>query len=86
MKKYFSLIIVPHDNANMRNYRFSYLLAYIFAGLVAISIISMAVFVGTYGKVLVAAHRSRDLARENKTLMARNAQIDSLRTEFKPLP
>lgn len=82
MKKYFSIIIVPHDNANVRNYRFSYLLAYTFAGLVAAAVISMAVFAGTYGRVLFAAQQSTDLARENHTLMERNAQIDSLRTEL----
>jgi murein DD-endopeptidase MepM/ murein hydrolase activator NlpD len=82
MKKYFSVIIVPHDDSKMRSYRFSYALLYTFAGLVAVSVLSMVVFVATYGKVMVSAHRARGLAKENATLMERNAQIDSLRTEL----
>jgi murein DD-endopeptidase MepM/ murein hydrolase activator NlpD len=82
MKKHFSLIMVPHDDSKMRNFRFSYLLLYTFLGLVGLSVVSMVIFVATYGKVLYTAGRARSLAQENATLLERNAQVDSLRTEL----
>jgi len=82
MKRHFSIIVVPHDDSKMRNYRFSYALLYTFLTLLGVSIVSLVVFVGTYGKVLYAAHRATFLERENKILLERNAQVDSLRTEL----
>lgn len=82
MKKYFSIIVVPHDDSNVRNYRFSYALLYTFIALLVVSIASLVIFVSTYGKILYAANQSRGLARENRILLERNAQVDSLRTEL----
>ena len=82
MKKYLSLIVVPHDNAKMRNYKVSYTLLYTFASLVGITFVTIVLFVFTYGRVLYQAHQSLLLATENAQLMQRNAQIDSLRTEL----
>ncbi|MDH3214767.1 MAG: M23 family metallopeptidase [Candidatus Krumholzibacteria bacterium] len=66
----------------MRNYRVSYPLLYTFLVLAVLSVASLVVFVGTYGKVLYAAHQARLLSSENAKLLERNAQIDSLRTEL----
>lgn len=82
MKKYLSLIVVPHDNSKMRNFRFSYSLLYTFTGLVAIFLLTVLFFVVSYGTILVKAHRTAGLASENAKLLERNAQIDSLRTEL----
>jgi len=82
MKKYFSIMVVPHDNTNMRNYRLSYTLVYAFIALVLFAVITGVVFVVTYGKVLRTAYQATILANENAELRARNAQIDSLRTEL----
>lgn len=82
MKKHFSIIVVPHDDSNMRTYRFSYALLYTFLLLVVVSVASLVVFVATYGKILNAANRVGGLASENAILLERNAQVDSLRTEL----
>ena len=82
MTKYFSIIVVPHDDSNVRNYRLSYPLLYTFIGLAVLGIAMLAVFVATYGKILYAANQSLGLARENAILLERNAQVDSLRTEL----
>jgi murein DD-endopeptidase MepM/ murein hydrolase activator NlpD len=82
MKKYLSIILVPHDDSKMRNYRVSYFLVYIFLVLVMVSVLTGVIFLGTYGRVLVMAHKARGLASENAQLRERNAQIDSLRTEL----
>jgi murein DD-endopeptidase MepM/ murein hydrolase activator NlpD len=82
MKKHFSIIVVPHDDSNMRTYRFSYALLYTFLLLVVVSVASLVVFVATYGKILRSANRAGGLAKENVILLERNAQVDSLRTEL----
>ena len=82
MRKHFSVIVVPHDDSRMRNYRFSYALLYTFLILLVLSVASLVVFVATYGQILYAANRSRELARENAILLDRNAQVDSLRSEL----
>jgi len=82
MRKQFSIIIVPHDDSKMRNYRFSYALMYTFIALVVVSVASLIIFVATYGKILFAANQSHGLARENAILLERNAHVDSLRTEL----
>jgi murein DD-endopeptidase MepM/ murein hydrolase activator NlpD len=80
--KQFSLIIVPHDDSKMRNYRFSYALLYTFLALVIIAVVSMIVFVATYGKILYAAHQATVLSIENRRLVERVTEVDSLRTEL----
>ena len=82
MKKHLSIIVVPHDNAKMRNYKVSYTLLYTFGSLVGVTLLTIILFVVTYGRVLYQAHQSLLLATENAQLMQRNAQIDSLRTEL----
>ena len=82
MKKYLSLIIIPHDASRPRNYKISYPLLLTFIGIVAVAVIAVGVLVATYGKVLVKAKQAADLTREKQELMERNAQIDSLRTEL----
>ncbi len=82
MKKYFSLIVVPHDNANVRNYKFSYPLVYSLGVLIVIAVLTMVVLVVTYSRVLVKAHQADLLASENARLIDRNASIDSLESEL----
>lgn len=82
MGKYLSVILVPHDDSKMRNYRVSYALVYTFAALIMLCVVTGLVFVATYGKILLRAHQAESLAKENLQLMDRNAQVDSLRTEL----
>ena len=84
MKKYFSIMVVPHDNSKMRNYKLSYVLVYAFITLLLTAVTVGIIFVFTYGKILYTAHQATLLARENSQLRERNAQIDSLRTRARP--
>ena len=82
MAKHLSLILVPHDNSRMRNYRLSYPLVVTFLALIIIAVLTLVGFVMTYTGLLVKAAQSDLLARENTLLKERNAEIDSLRTEL----
>lgn len=82
MKKYLSIIVVPHDDSNVRNFRVSYRMLVALTVLVSLSLLTGIFFVATYGKALVEAYQAAVLASENKQLRQRNAQIDSLRTEL----
>ena len=82
MSKYFSFIIVPHDNSKMRTYRVSYVLLYTLLGLIVLTVAAMVFFIVTYGDILVKAYQTGELLAENAALHERNAQIDSLRTEL----
>jgi murein DD-endopeptidase MepM/ murein hydrolase activator NlpD len=82
MKKHLSLIVVPHDNANVRNYKFSYLLVYSFAALVGVAVLTMIVLFVTYSRVFVKAQQASGLAAENARLIDRAASVDSLESEL----
>lgn len=82
MKKQLTLIVVPHDNSNVRNIKISYLALYGFGVLVVLCALTVAVLVATYGRVLVKAHRADELAAENAQFMGQRAQVDSLRMEL----
>ena len=82
MKKYLSLIVVPHDDSNVRNFKVSYIAVYAFLVLIVLCVLTLVVLVGTYGRVLVKAHEADQLARENVRLIDRTARIDSLRSEL----
>lgn len=82
MKKYLSLIVVPHDNANVRNYKFSYLLLYGLGIVVVLSVVTMILLFVTYGRVLKRAHEAGLLAVENTRLRERDAYVDSLENEL----
>lgn len=82
MDKNISVIIVPHDNARTVNLKFSYRLLYLFSALLVVLVVSMLVFVFTYGRVLYTAQQSVRLAGENEELRHEAAQIDSLKLEL----
>jgi murein DD-endopeptidase MepM/ murein hydrolase activator NlpD len=82
MEKSISVIIVPHDNSRTFNLKFSYRLLYLFGALVAVLLISMLVFMFTYGRILYTAQQSARLAWDNKKLRHQAAQIDSLKLEL----
>jgi murein DD-endopeptidase MepM/ murein hydrolase activator NlpD len=82
MKKHFSVIVAPHDNANVRNFRISYTAMYVLAGVVGLCVLSVVILLATFGRLVVKASRADRLADENARLVAETAQIDSLKTEL----
>jgi murein DD-endopeptidase MepM/ murein hydrolase activator NlpD len=82
MKKYFSLILVPHDDAKVRNVRISYLAMYIFALVAGLCVLTVLVLLVTFGRLVVKAAEADRLANENARLTERNAEIDSLKNEL----
>jgi murein DD-endopeptidase MepM/ murein hydrolase activator NlpD len=82
MKKYLSVIIVPHDDSKMRNYRLSYGLLHTFLVLASLAVVTGLIFVATYGKLLWKSQQAHALEIENSQLLDRNSQVDSLRTEL----
>jgi murein DD-endopeptidase MepM/ murein hydrolase activator NlpD len=82
MKKYFSVIIAPHDDANVRSFRVSYGALYTFAVVVGLSLLTVLIVFATFGHLMVRAHRADRLADENARLIERGAQVDSLRAEL----
>jgi murein DD-endopeptidase MepM/ murein hydrolase activator NlpD len=82
MKKQLSLILVPHDNSNVKNFRIPYGWVYAFITLLLLTIGTVTFFVATYGRVLYKAQRADRLETQNTELLTRNAQVDSLRMEL----
>ena len=82
MKKYFSLIVAPHDNASVRNFRISYTAVYTLAAVAGLCVVTVVVLLATLGRLVVKAHDADRLASENARLVARTAQMDSLRSEL----
>lgn len=82
MKKYFSVIIAPHDDANVRNFRISYRAAYVLASVAALCVVAVLIFFATFGRLIVLASRADRLADENERLVVEIAQIDSLKAEL----
>jgi len=82
MKKYLSLIVAPHDNANVRNYKISYTMLYALGVIVALSVLALVVLVIAYSRVAVRAQHAEEMLSRNETLVIRRAEIDSLRTEL----
>jgi murein DD-endopeptidase MepM/ murein hydrolase activator NlpD len=81
-KKYLSLIVVPHDNANVRNLRVPYPFVYAVIALVVLCALTLVIVFATYGRALVQARRADELATKNAQLTEQSAQIDSLKTEL----
>jgi len=82
MGRHLTLIVVPHDDAQTRNYHISYRLLYTFVSLTVLFLLAILFFVASYGQVAIRASKAARLERENSQLLARTAQIDSLKHEL----
>lgn len=74
-KDTFTVIVVPHDPKNTRNFVVSYRLFYVLIVFVFIGLAAMAIFVATYGRLLLKARESVVLAGQVEDLTKRNEQI-----------
>lgn len=75
MKDKFSVIIVPHDIKNTRTYRIPYKLFYVFVVILCVGIISVVVFIATYGGLLVKTKELVMLEKQVRELRERNEKL-----------
>ncbi|HMA76153.1 MAG TPA: M23 family metallopeptidase [Candidatus Krumholzibacteriaceae bacterium] len=78
MKDKFSVIIVPHDERKTRTYRIPYRVFYAVIAFAAVSIIAMAVFAATYGKLLFKAREIIVLQDQVEKLTRRNENLKEI--------
>jgi murein DD-endopeptidase MepM/ murein hydrolase activator NlpD len=76
--KYLTVLVVPHDERNVRRMRVSYRLVKVgitIAGILAV-VVTLALM--SYGRVASRATRAALLERENRRLEAENAKVDEI--------
>lgn len=82
MKKYLSLIVAPHDNANVRNYKISYTMLYALGVVILVAVVTLVFLAISLGRVLDRAHQAEALVANNENVVIRKSEIDSLRVEL----
>lgn len=82
MKRYLSLIVVPHDNANTRNYKISYRLLTTLAVTAVVVFVLMLIVLASYSTVAWKASQTLRLEKQNRQLLIQAAQVDSLKHEL----
>jgi murein DD-endopeptidase MepM/ murein hydrolase activator NlpD len=78
MKDKFSVIIVPHDIKNTRTYRIPYRLFYFFLGILGVGVVSVAIFIATYGGLLVKTRELVMLEKQVSELRERNDKLSKV--------
>lgn len=78
-KDTFSIIIVPHDVDKTRTYKVPYRMFYILVAAALVGIVALAVFLATYGRLLLKAREAVVLAGQVEDLTIRNRQMEELR-------
>ena len=76
--KYLTLLVVPHDERNVRRWRVSYRWVKIGAGVAAGLVVLAVVAIASYGLVASRATRATLLERENRRLAAENAKVEEI--------
>lgn len=77
-EKHLTVLVVPHDEGNVRRLRVSYRALRILGGVGVLLAAVVAVAVLTYGRVAVRATRVAMLEVENERLEAENAKVETL--------
>lgn len=77
-KETFSVIIVPHDLKKTRTYKVSYKGFYFFIAIMCAGLVTVTVFVLTYGKLLVKTRETVRLEKQVRELTEKNEQIGEL--------
>lgn len=82
MKKTLSIILVPHNDANTKQYQLSYRSIYTAASAAILAAIVFVAVLATYGSVLFRARQVSSLEDQNRKLLQQSAHVDSLRDEL----
>ena len=81
-KETFSVIIVPHDLKKTRTYKIPYKVFYIFMAILGAGLVTVTVFIFTYGKLLVKTRETVRLEKQVVELTEKNRQIEDLRGDL----
>lgn len=76
--KYLTVLVVPHDERNVRRMRVSYRLVKVGITLVGILAVAVTLALMSYGRIASRATRAALLERENRRLEAENAKVDEI--------
>lgn len=76
--KYLTVLVVPHDERNVRRLRVSYRWLKIGTGVLAALLVLAVAAVASYGWVASRATRAALLERENERLAAENAKVEEI--------
>ena len=76
--RYLTVLIVPHDERNVRRLRISYRWIKIGIGIGGALLLVTALAIATYGRVASRATRAALLERENEQLAAENEKLDEI--------
>lgn len=81
-EKFLTLLVVPHDERNVRRLRLSYRRLRVLAIAGALVLLAGGAAVVTWGRVASRAARVEILERENRQLVAENAQVEEIATNL----
>ncbi|CAN5811453.1 hypothetical protein BH20GEM1_BH20GEM1_11820 [soil metagenome] len=76
--KYLTVLVVPHDERNVRRLRVSYRWIKVWAGLAVLLLILLVAAIASWGRVASRAGRASLLERENARLEAENEKVDEI--------
>ncbi len=85
IKRTFSIIIVPHDQEKTRTFKVSYAALYALVAVVAAGLVLMAIFIATYGGLLIKLRESSMYRKQVAELTKREAQMGELRRNLAEL-
>ena len=76
--KYLTVLVVPHDERNVRRMRVSYRLVKVGITIAGALAVAVALALMSYGRVASRATKAALLERENQRLEAENAKVDEI--------
>lgn len=76
--KFLTVLVVPHDERNVRRLRVSYRWIKVGMALAGVVLVAVAVAILSYGRVASRAARATLLERENARLEVENAKVDEI--------
>jgi murein DD-endopeptidase MepM/ murein hydrolase activator NlpD len=80
--KQLTLLIVPHDEHNVRQFKLSYRRLRVLAAVLGAVLVLALVGIASYGRVASRAGRAVALERENARLQAENAKVSDIATNL----
>lgn len=76
--KHLTLLVVPHDEHNVRQIRLSYRRLQVLAAALGVVVVIALIGIASYGRVAAQAGRAVALERENARLQAENAKVNDI--------